>query len=101
MTVGEREGDGRVHTVSIATGKLAAPYLQEAADQIKKKYPNVTILIYPIENQFFGERITVAGLLTGQDLEKQLAEKELGERLLLTANMFKNGETVFLDDRCV
>ena len=98
LTVGEREGDGRVHTVSIATGKLAAPYLQEAADQIKKKYPNVTILIYPIENQFFGERITVAGLLTGQDLEKQLAEKELGERLLLTANMFKNGETVFLDD---
>ena len=64
----------------------------------QKKYPNVTILIYPIENQFFGERITVAGLLTGQDLEKQLAEKELGERLLLTANMFKNGETVFLDD---
>ena len=40
----------------------------------------------------------MAGLLTGQDLEKQLAEKELGERLLLTANMFKNGETVFLDD---
>ncbi|MDO4454474.1 MAG: DUF512 domain-containing protein [Eubacteriales bacterium] len=98
LAVDERKGDERTHTVSIATGKLAAPYLQKAANQIRKKYPNITILIYPIENQFFGKRITVAGLLTGQDLEKQLAEKELGERLLLTANMFKNGETVFLDD---
>ena len=96
--IDERKGDQRSHTVSIATGKLAAVYLQEAAQKIRKKYPNVNILIYPITNQFFGERITVAGLLTGQDLEKQLAEKELGERLLLTANMFKNGETVFLDD---
>lgn len=94
----ERKGDQRSHTVSIATGKLAAVYLQEAAQKIRKKYPNVNILIYPITNQFFGERITVAGLLTGQDLKEQLKEKQLGERLLLTANMFKNGETIFLDD---
>ena len=96
--IDERKGDQRSHTVSIATGKLAAVYLQEAAQKIRKKYPNVNILIYPITNQFFGERITVAGLLTGQDLKEQLKEKQLGERLLLTANMFKNGETVFLDD---
>lgn len=98
LAVEERSGDERTHTVSIATGKLAAPYLQMIVDLVTEKYRNVKILIYPIENQFFGERITVAGLLTGQDLERQLRGKELGERLLLSCNMFKNGETVFLDD---
>lgn len=96
--VEESTGDERRHKVSIATGKLAAPYLKEVADQIKQKYPNIEIAIYPIENRFFGERITVAGLLTGQDLKEQLAGQDLGDRLLLSCNMFKNGETVFLDD---
>ena len=96
--VAQRNGDERKHTVSIATGKLAVPYLTAAAEQIKEKYKNVEIWIYPIENRFFGEHITVAGLLTGQDLKEQLKEKELGSYLLLTENMFKNGETVFLDD---
>ncbi len=94
----EKEGDNRAHTVSIATGKLAAPYLESICARIKEKYPNVETLIYPIENRFFGEQITVAGLLTGGDLKEQLKGKRLGERLLLSSNMFKNGETVFLDD---
>ena len=51
-----------------------------------------------MENRFFGERITVAGLLTGQDLKEQLSGRELGEELLLTENMFRDGEEVFLDD---
>lgn len=98
LALEERTGDDRSHKVSIATGRLAADYLQKLADQVTQKYPNVEIIIYPIENKFFGEQITVAGLLTGQDLREQLTGKDLGERLLLSENMFKNGETVFLDD---
>ena len=54
--------------------------------------------VYPIINHFFGETITVAGLVTGGDLIAQLKEKEIGERLLIPANMLRSGERVFLDD---
>ncbi len=91
-------GDGRRREVSIATGKLAAPILEEALRGLRERYPGVKLRIYPVENRFFGERITVAGLLTGQDLREQLRGEELGEELLLTEHMFKSGEAVFLDD---
>ena len=84
--------------VTIATGTLAAPILREAADQIEAVYPGIKIQVIPVENHFFGERITVAGLLTGQDLKKQLTGRNLGDELLLTENMFRDGEEVFLDD---
>lgn len=93
-----RAGDGRAHTVSIATGMLAAPFLEKICAQIQEKYPQVTVHIYPIANRFFGESITVAGLVTGTDLLEQLKGKELGECLLLPINMFRDGEDVFLDD---
>lgn len=96
-----RAGDSRKRKVSIATGILAAPLLQEEAERIRKKYPNVEILVYPIVNDFFGDRITVAGLLTGRDLERQLKGRELGEVLLLTEHMMKSGEQIFLDDMTV
>ena len=51
-----------------------------------------------MKNQFFGEWITVSGLITGQDLIRELTGKDLGERLLLPVNMFKSGEPLFLDD---
>ena len=93
-----RTGDDRKHTDSLATGLLAAPVIQQIADQLCEKYPNVTIHIYPIVNEFFGEKITVSGLLTGQDLKKQLTGKELGKQLLLPCNILRTGYDVFLDD---
>ena len=51
-----------------------------------------------IENHFFGTRITVSGLLTGQDLLAQLKDRELGDKLLLPCNLLRSGEEVFLDD---
>ena len=56
------------------------------------------IHVYPIINEFFGEHITVSGLLTGQDIEKQLKGNVLGSRLLLSQNVLRSGEEVFLDD---
>ena len=85
-------------TVSLATGKLAAPLMMELAEQLKEKYPNVNLLVYPIRNDFFGEMITVSGLLTGQDLAAQLLSVELGEKLLLPANVVRTEEQDFLDD---
>ena len=58
----------------------------------------MNVHLYPIHNDFFGERITVSGLVTGQDLAKQLKGKALGSRLLLPCNMFRSGEDIFLDD---
>ena len=93
-----RIGDNRSHTVSIATGLLAEPYIRQAAELICRKYPNVTVQVYPIVNRFFGEKITVAGLLTGQDLKDQLTGEILGEQLFLSENVLRDGENVFLDD---
>lgn len=96
-----REGDERKHVVSIATGLLAAPVLESLVNKIRERYPNVDVRIYPIKNNFFGERITVSGLLTGGDLRAQLAGRELGRQLLLPCNVLRSGEEVFLDDLTV
>ena len=94
-------GDDRKRRVTIATGELAAPYLREHAASIQKKYPGVEVQVITVKNEFFGGKITVAGLITGQDLVNQLRGKDLGEELLLTTNMLKSDEPVFLDDMTV
>ncbi len=85
-------------TLSIATGRLAYPYLKKQVEKITGRYPEKKVCLYAVRNDFFGEMITVAGLLTGQDIMRQLAGKRLGERLLLPSCMFRSGEEVFLDD---
>ncbi len=91
-------GDDREEELSIATGLLAYPCICELCGEIQKKYPGRKIRIYPVKNRFFGESITVSGLLTGRDLMEQLRQKELGSRLLLPCNLLREGENVFLDD---
>ena len=85
-------------TISIATGLLAYPYLKKQVEKITRQFPQKKVHVYAVRNEFFGEMITVAGLLTGQDLIRQLQGKELGQRLLLPCCMFRSGEEVFLDD---
>lgn len=84
--------------LSIATGKLAFRFLSDMAGQLMAAFPQLTVHVYPVRNDFFGEMITVSGLLTGQDLLAQLRGKALGDKLLLPQNVLKSGETVFLDD---
>ena len=93
------EADGG--TVSIATGLLAYPYIRDMAKRLEAVCTGIHIHVYPVINEFFGERITVSGLLTGQDIVKQLNGKKLGKRLLLPQNVLRSGETVFLDDMTV
>lgn len=91
-------GDEIDREVSVATGFLAYPYIKRMADRIMEKYPKSKIHVYGIRNDFFGELITVSGLITGQDLIGQLKGKALGEKLLLPCNMLRIEEQDFLDD---
>ena len=84
--------------LTVATGKLAAPLMRRLAASMMMIRPEVEIQVVAIHNDFFGERITVSGLITGQDLALQLAGVDLGEKLLLPCNMMRSGERVFLDD---
>ncbi len=86
---------------SIATGKAAGPLLEKLLMTAMEKCANIKGRVYSIENDFFGHDITVAGLITGQDLIAQLTGKPLGKRLLIPTNMLRHGETVFLDDYTV
>ncbi len=90
--------DAAPKELSIATGKLACGFISDMAGQITAAFPQIKIHVYAVRNDFFGEMITVSGLLTGQDLLAQLKGKALGDRLLLPQNVLKSGETVFLDD---
>ena len=98
QTLAGMTGDDRKIHRTIATGELAAPFLRKHVESVRKKYPNVDIQVLAIKNEFFGGKITVAGLITGTDLVSQLKGKDLGDRLLLTNHMLKSGEPVFLDD---
>ena len=93
-----KKGDAVSRKISIATGKLAAPFMSKFAKELTVKYPSTEVFVYDITNEFFGEKITVAGLITGQDLKKQLKDVELGDKLLLPCHMLRSGENVFLDD---
>lgn len=84
--------------LSLATGKLAKPVMEFLVEKIQKKFPNIKVYVYAIKNEFFGEDITVAGLLTGQDIIHQLTGQELGEYLLLPNVLLRSGEQVLLDD---
>ena len=88
----------RNREISMVTGRLAYPYILRMAQQMEQQIGGLKIHVYEIINYFFGERITVSGLLTGGDIKQQLSGKELGEVLLLPENILRSGEDVFLDD---
>lgn len=94
----EREGDDRQTSIVVATGRLAAPYIERCLETIRMKYPQITAKVIAVKNCFFGEKITVSGLITGQDLLEQLVGQDLGDRLLIPCNMLRSGEDIFLDD---
>ena len=84
--------------LSVVTGQLAYPYIQDMCGRMMEKVAGLTIHVYAITNHFFGEQITVSGLLTGQDIISQLHGKRLGGRILLPQNVLRSGEDYFLDD---
>ena len=84
--------------VTLATGVAAHPFLDTLLDELRQRCHNLTCNVVPIVNDFFGDTITVAGLVTGGDLLKQLRGRELGDALLLPDVMLRREGDIFLDD---
>ena len=88
----------KIKKVSIATGHSAYEFMCEMAKCIMEKCPNVQIDVYKIINNFFGDTITVSGLVTATDIIDQLKDKDLGETLYIPRSMLKADEEIFLDN---
>ncbi len=96
-----REGDTAEHICTVATGVLAEPVIRELVEKVKEKYPGLRADVVPIINHFFGETITVSGLLTARDIIEQMSEHGVNGPLLLPENLLRSGEDVLLDDMTV
>ena len=87
--------------VSLVTGVAAAPLLKATVDKAVNIWHNLECEVFPVKNNFFGDKITVAGLVTGQDIIEQLSGKDLGDELLVPSNMLRFERDLFLDDTSV
>ncbi|MDE5620232.1 MAG: DUF512 domain-containing protein [Ruminococcus sp.] len=95
------EWEGGKHHVSIATGYSPYEIIKGLAEKAEKYFPLLKCDVYRIRNDFFGETITVTGLITGQDLISQLKGKSMGDNLLISTSMLRQDSTEFLDDLTV
>ena len=84
--------------VSIATGYAAYDHILTISKKLESAFSGLKIHVYRIKNDFFGDTITVAGLLTAKDIAAQLKGKELGEALLVPTVALRADGEVFLDD---
>lgn len=82
----------------IATGTLAYNFMCKIVELISNKFDGLDIKVVPIVNKFFGETITVAGLITGRDLVEQLMEYRNYDKIIIPSSMLKRDEEIFLDD---
>ena len=92
------EQSSAAHRCTSATGQLAYPMMQDFAERVQQAFPQVQVQVKKIRNDFWGPTITVAGLITGQDLLAQLEGLDLGSELLIPANMLRHEQDRFLDD---
>lgn len=88
----------KVPAKTIVTSYIAYDFICECVSKLKSKIPSLDVDIVKIRNNFFGERITVTGLLCGNDIINQLKGKLKNNILLLSESMFKADEDIFLDD---
>lgn len=84
--------------VTVPTGECAYPFIRELLTHLTDRVPELTIDLVPVHNDFFGGGVNVTGLLTGQDLLKNLKGRPLGEEVLIVSNMLKADQDIFLDD---
>ena len=85
-------------TFTLVTGKLVYPMILEVSKALEEKIEGLKINVVAIENNFFGDKITITGLITGQDIINQLKGKDLGDELIVTEVMLKSDADIFLDD---
>ncbi len=85
-------------SVSLATGTAAYPLIKQIAERLMAVYPGLEADVYEIKNNFYGHSVTVAGLVTGSDLIKQLKDKRLGQMLIIPDVMLRSEGDLFLDN---
>ncbi|MBQ8941396.1 MAG: DUF512 domain-containing protein [Firmicutes bacterium] len=90
--------DNKKRRLSVATGRIAYDFISGLCNKLSEKLSDTVINVYPIRNDFFGETITVSGLITGTDIINQLKDKDIGDYLLIPENAFRAETTVMLDD---
>ena len=90
-------GDSKKRSADIVTGTAAADMLNFLVNDVKKKYNNTVVTVHAVKNEFFGETVSVAGLLTGTDVIAQLKGKLLSKRLLIPSSMLRREGDLFLD----
>ncbi len=95
------EGSAMERSVHMATGYAAYPMIAKLAGMLKDKFPNLRAVVHPIRNDFFGEMITVSGLITGQDLIAQVKPVLNEDEVIIPINMLRSGEETLLDDLTV
>ncbi len=93
----KKENDKTNH-ISIVTGVSAYPLIKKLVAKACEKWHNLHCEVYPIVNNFFGETVNVAGLITGNDLIEQLKDKPLGDKLLIPSVMLRYEKDMFLDN---
>ena len=95
------KGAAAERAVSIATGYASYDFMKGLADEAMKSIPGLKVNVFRIKNDFFGENITVAGLLTGKDVTEQLSDAAksgaLGGKLLLPRVMLRSEGDLTLD----
>lgn len=84
-------------SVTLLTGVAAGDFLKEIAVEIMKALPFLTLKVKVVKNRFFGESVTVAGLLCGADLV-EAAKGEESEILFIPAVSLRHDRDLFLDD---
>jgi putative radical SAM enzyme (TIGR03279 family) len=92
--------------ITLVTGLLPYSTLHGFADRLMEVFPKLQLQVYYIRNDFFGETITVTGLVTGIDIVNQMKERrqkgeDIGDTIFVPSNMLRSGEQVFLDDMTV
>lgn len=97
FTLGEEPDTHTSRRVSVVTGKASYKTIVEQVEKICKIWYNIDCRVYEIRNDFYGENVTVSGLLTGQDIIAQLKGKELGDLLIIPRNALRHEGDCFLD----
>ncbi len=85
--------------IAVVTGDLSYNFITGLIDKIKEKYNNIDIDVIKVSNEFFGNTITVSGLLTGRDIIGTIKSKSTKyDKVIIPKNCLRDGDVVFLDD---
>jgi putative radical SAM enzyme (TIGR03279 family) len=84
--------------ITVVSGVSFAPILKTVLTRLKG-VPGASVRLITVKNSLFGPSVTVAGLLSGQDILNAIKGKRLGSVLLIPASALKEDEGIFLDNR--